>query len=210
VAWWRSRGAARLEYWLDADRAEDRLPGHPAIRTSWFEAMAFCRWLTLRWQRAELLALDLDIRLPTEVLWERAARGPQRPGQPAHRRWPWGDEWCVGIANTSEAGLGTTTAVGLFPDGSAEKVRDLAGNCWEWTATRWGADCGNPAYYWPLDPGDGRNDPGGEDLRIIRGGTYFLAPRDCRCAYRFGLIPLDWTINLGFRVSRVSLANPVF
>ncbi len=210
VVWWRREGAERLSHWLDADRAADRLPGHPAIRTGWYEAMAFCRWLTLRWRQDGLLAADMDIRLPTEVCWERAARGPERPQAPRHRRWPWGDDWRAGAANTGDAGLETTTAVGLFPDRSSEQARDLAGNCWEWTATRWGPDWGEPAFNWPFVPGDGRNDPGGTDLRIIRGGSYRDAPRVCRAASRNRGIPDDWDDNLGFRVVRFSLAHPVF
>jgi formylglycine-generating enzyme required for sulfatase activity len=50
------------------------LPNHPVIGVSWFEVMAFCRWLTADLRERGLLGDDQEIRLPTEIQWERAAR----------------------------------------------------------------------------------------------------------------------------------------
>ena len=48
------------------------------------------------------------------------------------RDYAWGD-WQEGYANTSEAGLSRTTAVGMYPHGQAEcGAVDLAGNLWDW------------------------------------------------------------------------------
>ena len=99
---------------------------HPVTDVSWFEAVAFCRWLTAK--------LGLPVRLPTEWEWERAARG--RNG----REYPWGDGYREGFANIHEternAGsrfIRRTSPVGMYPQGYSEDgVCDLTGNVWEW------------------------------------------------------------------------------
>ena len=58
---------------------------------SWYDAMAFCRWLSKK--------LDLDIRLPTEEQWEKASRGTDG------REYPWGDGYKTGYANINETGM---------------------------------------------------------------------------------------------------------
>ena len=71
--------------------------------------MACCGWLTAVGRKAKALAEDETICRPTEIQWERAARGTER------RRWPWGDTWQDGAANTQQPDPWGTTAVGLFP-----------------------------------------------------------------------------------------------
>ena len=50
--------------------------------------------------------------------------------------FPWGPDWDPWACNSRAAGLGRTTAVGMYPAGaSPQTVHDLVGNVWEWTAT---------------------------------------------------------------------------
>ena len=119
-------------------------PNRPRTNVDWYEAVAFCRWLSAQ--------LGYEVRLPSEEEWERAARG--RDG----RTYPWGERYESGYANVDEktvkAGewyLEQTTAVGVYPHGaSPEGVLDLAGNVWELCSesgvVRGGSWGSNPDY----------------------------------------------------------------
>jgi len=109
----------------------------PVVGVSWWEADAFCRWA--------------GCRLPTEREWEAAARGPKGWA------YPWGDDWREGICNSSEADLGVTTPVGIFPGSAAVcGAHDMAGNVWEW--------CG--------DTFDAARTDDPEAGRVLRGGSW--------------------------------------
>ncbi|RMF76106.1 MAG: TIR domain-containing protein, partial [Chloroflexi bacterium] len=47
-------------------------PNHPRERVSWYQAVAFSRWLTAQYREAGLLREGAVIRLPTEQEWEVA------------------------------------------------------------------------------------------------------------------------------------------
>ncbi|HHH41247.1 MAG TPA: NACHT domain-containing protein [Chloroflexi bacterium] len=197
------------------------LPNRPVVGVCWYEALAYCRWLGERmqeargrmqeargrmqvWRDGQLVTghLPLEtfrVRLPTEAEWEKAARGT------GGRRWPWGDEWAGGRANTEEAGIGETCAVGLFPAGASPYgALDLAGNVWEWTATRWGRrSLYRPDYGYPYDPDDSREDLSGPDLRLVRGGSWLSNQESARCAFRLRFIPDHFYNSVGFRVCGV-------
>ena len=162
---------------------------HPVVEVNWDDAVAYAEWA--------------GKRLPVDKEWEKAARGTDG------RTWPWGNEWVEGRANTEEADIGETCAVGCFPAGASPYgLLDVAGNVWEWTSTKWGrTSVYRPDYGYPYDPTDGREDLTGPDLRVVRGGSWYLLQRVARCAYRNGDIPDDFHDSLGFRVV-VSLALP--
>jgi formylglycine-generating enzyme required for sulfatase activity len=188
-------GAARRYPALWGDARFNR-PSQPVVGVTWYEAVAYCRWLTA--------ALDdgHTYRLPTEAEWERIARGPlpspsggRGLALAVRRRYPWGDKWEEGRANTRELDLGRTTPVGIFPDGaSAEGVLDLAGNVWEW--------CSSAQAPYPYDATDGREDPARDDARILRGGACWDDRDNARCVSRIWVDPDHCNDIIGFRVAR--------
>ena len=108
----------------------------PVIGVSWYEAAAYCRWLTAQGHAQGWLPADQVVRLPTSLEWERAARGTDK------RRFPWGDtEPTPEHANYDATGIGQTSPVGSFPLGrGARCVEDMAGNVGEWLATPYQQD----------------------------------------------------------------------
>ncbi len=189
------------------------LPNHPAVGVSWYGALAYCRWLSERLQqvaprRAAQGRLDralwqgladgqLTVRLPTEAEWEKAARGTDR------RRYPWGREPDPERANYADTGIGAPGPVGAFSGGVGPYgLEEMSGTVWEWTQTLWGEDWENPAFKYPYEPADGREDltAGSGVLRVVRGGAFDNDGNNVRCAIRHGDNPDNRNLNGGFRI----------
>ncbi len=105
---------------------QGRLPSgrahHPVVLVSHGDARAYARWLSEATGRAW--------RLPEEMEWEKAARGP------AGSRFPWGDDWRPGLLNSHDRGPFDTVPVASFPGGASPYgLLDAAGQVFEWTAT---------------------------------------------------------------------------
>ncbi len=193
---------------LREPRALEGFSNHPAVFVTWFEALAYCRWLgeKLKEEAAERLAEGgpraeprelweglvsglLVVTLPSEAEWEKAARGSDG------RSYPWGDDFDGELANVAESGVGEVSAVGCFPGGvSPWGCEEMSGNVWEWTRSR------DSAY--PYVSGDGREDikASSKVLRVVRGGSCFSDSGLARCACRYWLVPDYRSVCLGFRV----------
>jgi formylglycine-generating enzyme required for sulfatase activity len=182
---WLDRWYNRPRYWNDG-RLDN--PAQPVVGVNWYEAVAYCRWLTATLDDGH------TYRLPTEAEWERAARGTQ------NTRYPWGDDWREDHCNSEEAGLGVTSPVGIFPQGAAEGgIQDVAGNVWEWCRDWYGED-----YY--AHSGNERNPVGPDqgDFRVLRGGSWYNAGASlCRCGFRDWYYPGSRDNDGGFRCVRI-------
>jgi formylglycine-generating enzyme required for sulfatase activity len=165
------------------------IANRPVIGVNWYEALAFCRWLTEQ--------LGEEVTLPAEAQWERAARGPNS------LKYPWGNEWCAQCCNSEESGYRQTCAVGMFPEGKSsaeEELMDMAGNVWEWTTTLWGKKFQVPDISYPYQEDQDRENLQAKGFRVIRGGSWDVDQRGVRSAWRVRLLPGNDDDLLGFRV----------
>lgn len=112
-------------------------------------------------------ASDWQIRPPTEWEWQWAAQN----GAEA-RQYPWTGGWQPGHANTSESGLGRTTAAGMYPHGAAAcGALDMAGSLWEWCLN----DRDKPAIV------DGYSNG---KAKVLRGGSFAFVQSYAAASYR--------------------------
>lgn len=115
----------RRHAWTDGTPPRDR-GDHPVVLVSHDDAEAYAAWLSRQTGKTW--------RLPTEIEWEKAARGADG------RRFPWGDGYDPRRLNSHDLGPFDTMPVGSFPDGASPfGVVDAAGQVFEWTATPAGA-----------------------------------------------------------------------
>jgi formylglycine-generating enzyme required for sulfatase activity len=160
---------------------------HPVVQVSWYDANAYCAWLT------EQQPDGRGVRLPNEAEWEYAARGE------AGRDYPWGAEAPNPKRCNFDNKVGGTTPVGSYPEGATpEGVRDLAGNVWEWVQDSWYANYKDA----PAD-GSARDCSDADVDRVIRGGSWRHSAHGCRSASRVMRVPDDDSVDfLGFRCVR--------
>jgi formylglycine-generating enzyme required for sulfatase activity/energy-coupling factor transporter ATP-binding protein EcfA2 len=202
------------------------LPNHPVVRVTWYDAIAYSRWLTeqLRaWESTPepLASLLRDpgwrVSLPSEAEWEKAARGGlQIPVGPPIQ------VTSSGSAQFKEADqlIPNPNPARLYPwgEGSDPEKANFSGTgigttstvgCFPSGASPYGLlDMPGNVREWtrsifreyPYQPGDGRESLEGDDLRVLRGGAFLYNPLGVRCAVRSNGYPDYWYFDIGCRV----------
>jgi formylglycine-generating enzyme required for sulfatase activity len=165
---------------------------HPVSNITWHDAMRYCKWVERALKELGKLPAGKQVRLPTEAEWEKAVRWD--PSERIARVYPWGNEWEQGLCNTNEAGVSSTSTIGLFKNGKGRYgLQDGAGNVFEW--------CHSLVGDYPYCVSDGRENPDHEGFRIARGGSWHTTQRFARCAYRGRLNSIGQNSNFGFRIA---------
>ena len=143
----------------------------PRENVTWYEAMAFCHWLSEK--------LGILITLPTRQQWQRAARGED------NRVYPWGNEFDTSVCNTRESRIRQTTLVMRYVNGVSQcGAYDMAGNVWEWCLNGTYEDCDvtTPAS------------------RSVQGGSFISAHERAQTSFHFKLSPEYHYGSIGFRL----------
>jgi formylglycine-generating enzyme required for sulfatase activity len=167
----------------DAGEGAFGLPNHPRVNVCWYEVLAFCRWLSVRYRALGLLEDHEEISLPTQVEWEIGARGK------AGLLFPYDNAFDASRGNVWETKIGQTSAVGLFPSGASPYgVLDMNGNVLEWCLTAFES---------------GSNEASGSASRVVRGGSWDSDDRSARACARDRRDPSGWSDARGFRVVRL-------
>lgn len=167
-------------------------PLQPVVGICWFEAQAYCAWLSgqtgQRW------------RLPTEAEWEGAARF----GGPDDARYPWGADFDSANCNSFESHIRAPTPVGVFPGGNtAAGLVDISGNVYEWTSSKYD----KAKYPYPYNKDDGREnpddveDPSKYEPRVLRGGSWYYSKDEARIAFRLRFHPGYHNQSTGLRLA---------
>jgi len=117
---------------------------HPRTNITWYESVAFTLWMSNK--------LSLNIHLPTDEQWQRAAIGDK------NWAYPYGNEFDKNRCNLISKG---TTLVTQYPNGASPfGVMDMSGNVWEWCFTSY--DKGNIPLKDAID----------EQKYVLRGGSW--------------------------------------
>ncbi|MFN0299327.1 MAG: formylglycine-generating enzyme family protein [Burkholderiales bacterium] len=188
------------QWWTDLKREES--PGeqyrptanHPAENVSWYDAIAYARWLSVK--------LGYEVRLPTEAAWQQAATS----GEPSFE-YPWGAQWGEHHADTNETRLSRTIAVGMYPAGvSRQGLYDISGNVWEWCLDLYEQPgvVAIKVEQTRSKSKTSRDDDPMRVRRVVRGGSWVNLRDDARAACRNDVGPGDRGDLIGFRLLSVS------
>jgi formylglycine-generating enzyme required for sulfatase activity len=174
--------------------AQYNSPNQAVIGVTWYEAVAFMRWLNQ--QLAEVLPAGWVARLPTEAEWEAAA-AYDGPGT-QQRLYPWGNEPAPDTERAifDESGLNVPAPVGVCAAGAAAcGALDMVGNVWEAATSSYGG--------YPGASGKVVGDFKEDDFDVPwRGASWWNGRTHVRCAARNWDFPDYGGVNgnLGFRV----------
>jgi formylglycine-generating enzyme len=166
---------------LHWDEADFSHPQQPVVAPSWFDAVAYCRWLSEVTSR--------HYRLPTEAEWERAARGGL-DGQ----LYPWGDAPPESLPDYAARWKTGPEPVGRYAP-NAYGLFNIGDNVHEWCADWFGA------YYYSVSPEGNPQGPPEGGRRASRGGSWRHHIKASRCAARSSIPPEFQYADYGFRVA---------
>jgi formylglycine-generating enzyme required for sulfatase activity len=201
---WKKRSQSGSSASLSPDDAEYERFGqddHPVTQVNWFEAAAYCRWLTQRFGGGRWL-----YSLPTEAEWEKAARGPDNFDYPLAQNLSDAE---TALYNWRKNPLAEKTVIGTGETltrfvANRYGVYHLGGNVVEWTQGLYRPFNREKPYAME----DGRNREDVDGVRVVRGGSWYSASTALMyIPYRDTFQPEISHNDLGFRIVVRSLMH---
>jgi formylglycine-generating enzyme required for sulfatase activity len=116
-------------FWIDRFPITNSVFREHVAEHRYVEHRAMHPVVWVNWSDAEGYLAALTLRLPSQLQWEKAARG-------AHGAlYPWGDTHDPRRFNVLESAIEQTTAVDAYRNKGTSPygAEDMAGNVWEWT-----------------------------------------------------------------------------
>ncbi len=173
----------------------------PITNVTWFEAAAYARWVTRTYGRG-----TWDFSLPHEAEWEKAARGPDdleySLSQTVSDREAGWYNWRKNPGAEVTVISGDESRLHYRPNRYG--LYHMAGNVTEWTRSI-AIPFGRSRPF----RDDRRNDVGGTDQRVARGGSWYSASTALlNVSYREVFPPEHSTHELGFRLRAIMLPSP--
>ncbi len=176
----------------------------PVEKVSWDDAQAFLKKLN-----ATLPERQKPYRLPSEAEWEYAARGGNQSkgfkyagsNDLKEVGGYWENSGDKPLSGDWDAGKITANNCKTHPVGQKKPnelgLYDMSGNVWKWCQDVWHDD-------YKGAPGDGSAwEQGGKSaLRVVRGGSWFIAPDYCQAARRLRGGTVLRIMDVGLRVAR--------
>lgn len=156
-------------------------PEQPVVAPSWFDAVAYCEWLSALTGR--------HYRLPTEAEWEYAARGGLE-----QKLYPWGHEPLESLANYSARWKRAPEPVGRA-EHNAFGLADIGANVHEWCSDWFDAN------YYAASPERNPQGPSTGTRRSSRGGSWRHYTKVSRCAARSSIPPQFEYADYGLRLA---------
>ena len=191
----KRRPVAPVMGW-DGQKVPPGLENHPVSGVTWYEALAYCQWLSEKTGRS--------YSLPNEALWEKACRGGNT------FLYPWGNEL---DSSRSNSGCAALAGVDAYPAQNEFGCFDMVGNVRQWTVTLWGEKliAPDPAFAYPWKQ-DRRNDLNAnrQIRRVIRGSSFQEDAKRLRCSARSGQFPEDAGLLAMRRAVEGLTTNPDF
>ena len=189
--------------WNSPERDDPEKRNYPATSLTWFDAVAYCEWLTEKWRKEGVISSKEFVRLPTEAEWEYASRGSLDSSN-NELLYSWGYGWKDNCCNSQELGLNEPCTVGIFPENCSQfGCLDMNGLVWEWNSTLWGNNPKKPDFPYPYNDKDGRENSKNAPnniRRCMRGGSFGSAADHATSTYRGGLEPIGFWRGDGFRI----------
>jgi formylglycine-generating enzyme required for sulfatase activity len=176
----------------------------------WLKALN--TWLLEHWpawaEQHPAMEGPVQLALPSESQWEAACRGNTDPATPFHFGDTLDPSWArydasfiYGKGRRGEYEK-RPVSIGFFGLVNRHGLAELHGQLFEWCADQWHRDpvAGAPADGGVMEGLDlGLTGDKEQRYRLLRGGTWFNAPLNCRAAYRNSYNPPNIMPDVGVR-----------